>query len=267
MLQTQRKGLVLHCMDTSKPHEHACAQLKGLFRVQPTVLAIYKLVGRLTLFNTELSQKRYWCGLRSQEGGGRGILYLSLPCHHQNGSCIKMGSNERHLNVSVIVRGKVTKTVSTGHTTFEEKGVQSYGVGFVHTNRTCFCSVTVLAVYIYIYIYIYISLQGLFLFSLSSGYINQQGLFLFSLSSGYINQQGLFLFSLSSGYINQQGLFLFRITVLYVCTHTHTHTPIGPIFVQSYNVGKIYIDWTKPIFVPRPVNRRCFISELNCWLD
>ena len=27
-------------------------------------------------------------------GGGGGILYLSLHCHHQNDSCIKMGSGE-----------------------------------------------------------------------------------------------------------------------------------------------------------------------------
>ena len=27
----------------------------------------------------------------------REIIYLSLHCHHQNDSCIKMGSDERHL--------------------------------------------------------------------------------------------------------------------------------------------------------------------------
>ena len=31
-------------------------------------------------------------------------LYLSLHCHHQNGSCIKMGSDESHFNVSLILR-------------------------------------------------------------------------------------------------------------------------------------------------------------------
>ena len=34
-------------------------------------------------------------------GGGMEIIYLSLHCHHQNDSCIKMGSNESHFNVSV----------------------------------------------------------------------------------------------------------------------------------------------------------------------
>ena len=33
-------------------------------------------------------------------GGGGEIIYLSLHCHHQNDSCIKMGSDESHFNVS-----------------------------------------------------------------------------------------------------------------------------------------------------------------------
>ena len=37
------------------------------------------------------------------------IIYLSLHCHHQNDSCIKMGSDENHFNVSLIVRNKVTR--------------------------------------------------------------------------------------------------------------------------------------------------------------
>ena len=33
-------------------------------------------------------------------GGWRGeIIYLSLHCHHQSDSCIKMGSDESHFNV------------------------------------------------------------------------------------------------------------------------------------------------------------------------
>ena len=36
-------------------------------------------------------------------GGGRQIVYLSQHCHHQKDSCIKMGSNESHFNVSLIV--------------------------------------------------------------------------------------------------------------------------------------------------------------------
>ena len=49
-------------------------------------------------------------------GGGQGdYIYLSLHCHHQKDSCIKMGNDVSHFNVSLIVRDKVTKTVSTDH--------------------------------------------------------------------------------------------------------------------------------------------------------
>ena len=33
-----------------------------------------------------------------EDGGKREIVYLSLHCHHQNDSCIKMGSDESHFN-------------------------------------------------------------------------------------------------------------------------------------------------------------------------
>ena len=39
----------------------------------------------------------------------REIIYLSLHCHDQNDSCIKMGSDESQCNVSLIVRDKVTR--------------------------------------------------------------------------------------------------------------------------------------------------------------
>ena len=52
----------------------------------------------------------------------RDIIYLSLHCHHQNDSCIKMGSDESHFNVSVGRDGQSHKTVSTNHNHFEEKG-------------------------------------------------------------------------------------------------------------------------------------------------
>ena len=50
------------------------------------------------------------------------IIYISLHCHHQNDSCIKMGSDESHFNVSVGSDGQSHKTVSTNHILFEEKG-------------------------------------------------------------------------------------------------------------------------------------------------
>ena len=56
------------------------------------------------------------------EVGDREIIYLSLHYHHQNDSCIKMGSGESHFNVSVGSEGQSHKTVSTNHNLFEEKG-------------------------------------------------------------------------------------------------------------------------------------------------
>ena len=55
-------------------------------------------------------------------GGGRlRLLYISLHCHHQNDSCIKMGSDESHFNVLLIVGDKVTRQCPQT-TIFEEKG-------------------------------------------------------------------------------------------------------------------------------------------------
>ena len=36
---------------------------------------------------------------RPQEVGRRGTMYLTLHCHHQNDSCIQMGSDENRFNV------------------------------------------------------------------------------------------------------------------------------------------------------------------------
>ena len=52
----------------------------------------------------------------------REIIYLSLHCHYQNDSCIKMGSDESHFNVSVGSDGPCHKIVSTNHNLSEEKG-------------------------------------------------------------------------------------------------------------------------------------------------
>ena len=60
---------------------------------------------------------------RGYGGGGRlrESIYLSLHCHHQNDSCIKMGSDESHFNVSFIVRDKVTTRLCPETTTFLKK--------------------------------------------------------------------------------------------------------------------------------------------------
>ena len=60
--------------------------------------------------------KRYRCGGRERE-----IIYLSLHCHHQNDFCMKVGSDESHFNVSLIVRDKVTRQVSTDQNSRRER--------------------------------------------------------------------------------------------------------------------------------------------------
>ena len=60
-------------------------------------------------------------GMEVREEGDY-IIYLSLYCHNQNDSCIKVGSDESHFNVSVGNDGQSHKTVSMNHNLFEEKG-------------------------------------------------------------------------------------------------------------------------------------------------
>ena len=72
--------------------------------------------------------KQTWCltsteAIRLIRDGEKGeeVTYLSLRCHYQNDSCIKIGSDESHFNVSIIVRDKVTRQCPQT-TTFEENG-------------------------------------------------------------------------------------------------------------------------------------------------
>ena len=53
--------------------------------------------------------------------GEREIIYLSLHCHHQNDSCILMGSDESQFNASLTARDKDTRQCPQT-TTLEEKG-------------------------------------------------------------------------------------------------------------------------------------------------
>ena len=54
------------------------------------------------VLNVHRNPKAYWgWGEGGMEVGEREIIYLSLHCHHQNDSCIKMGTAESHSNVSV----------------------------------------------------------------------------------------------------------------------------------------------------------------------
>ena len=66
-------------------------------------------------------------GGRGYGGGGkRESIYIYLSLHYVNVTtrmtCIKMGSNESHFNVSVGSDGQSHKTVSANHNLFEEKG-------------------------------------------------------------------------------------------------------------------------------------------------
>ena len=56
------------------------------------------------------------------EVGKEGGYIPIATCHHQNDSCIKMGSDESHFNVSVGSDGQRHETVSTNHNLFEEQG-------------------------------------------------------------------------------------------------------------------------------------------------
>ena len=61
-------------------------------------------------------------------GGKREIIHLSLYCHHQNDSCITMGSDESHFNVSVGSDGQSHKIVSTNHKLFEDEKESRSGI-------------------------------------------------------------------------------------------------------------------------------------------
>ena len=53
------------------------------------------------VLNVHRNHKAYYGrGDGGMEWGKREIIYLSLHCHHQNDSCIKVGSGESHFNVS-----------------------------------------------------------------------------------------------------------------------------------------------------------------------
>ena len=59
------------------------------------------------------------------ERGKREIMYLSLHGHHQTDPCIKMGSDQSHFNVSLIVRDKVTRQCPQTATFLKRKDSRS----------------------------------------------------------------------------------------------------------------------------------------------
>ena len=69
--------------------------------------------------------------------GKREIIYLSLQCHHQNDSCIKMGSDESYFNVSVGSDGQSHKTVHKPQSFWREgtaEAVSNRGPSAYHPN-------------------------------------------------------------------------------------------------------------------------------------
>ena len=73
--------------------------------------------------NIVLNVHRNHQGRRGKRRGGgqvgeREIIYLSLHCQHQNDSCIKMGGDESHFNVSLIVRDNLKSQDSVHRTQF-----------------------------------------------------------------------------------------------------------------------------------------------------
>ena len=57
----------------------------------------------------------------------REIIYLSLHCHHQNDACIKMGGDESHFYVLLIVRDKITRQCPQT-TTFSKRKESRSGI-------------------------------------------------------------------------------------------------------------------------------------------
>ena len=60
-------------------------------------------------------------GERGYGGGGRGRVYTYRYTVTTRMTCIKMGSDDSHFNVSLVVRDKLTRQCPQT-TTFEEKG-------------------------------------------------------------------------------------------------------------------------------------------------
>ena len=58
------------------------------------------------------------------EVGEEGVLYniyLSLHCHHQNDSCIKIGSDENHFNVKMKHKFSIAERAQRAYINCEEQ--------------------------------------------------------------------------------------------------------------------------------------------------
>ena len=81
------------------------------------------------VLNVHRNRKAYQGQGRGGKGvwrwGKREIIYLSLHCHRQNDSCIKMGSDESHFNVSLFVRDRVIRQCPENHNFWRERKVEA----------------------------------------------------------------------------------------------------------------------------------------------
>ena len=96
-------------------HRRVGSTLSGYVELTPLSAARF---GWLDVFSVQtcLAPSCLRRGTEIPGGAGRGRLYLTLHCDHQNDCCInKMVSDESHFNVSLIVKDKVSKTVSINH--------------------------------------------------------------------------------------------------------------------------------------------------------
>ena len=105
---------VLHHLNGIKSFCFKSSQLKVLILIH-VVVEVLPYVHRNRRFIRDGSPGRpprlshiSWA-LNMEVEERRDYIYLSLHCHHQNDSCIKMGSYESHFNVSLIMRDKVTR--------------------------------------------------------------------------------------------------------------------------------------------------------------
>ena len=101
---------VITCTELSAVCDRVCVPLMNIFsrgdncrnRKQSINLQLTSLVSLLGIYLS-----------LSLHHGYLEMIYLSIHCHHQNDSCINMGSDESHFIVSLTVRDKATRPVST----------------------------------------------------------------------------------------------------------------------------------------------------------
>ena len=79
-------------------------------------------------FNRVVVTSKYWPQVPSACAGGikREIIYVSSHCHHQNDSCVKMGSDGSLFSVSLIVRDKVTRQCPQTTCFWRERRAEAY---------------------------------------------------------------------------------------------------------------------------------------------